>query len=312
MNDVKRSLPLCCLVFLLFLGAGTLSGQRATIKFGVLPDADSLPFLVADAEGLFAAEGVNVQLTTFQSPVERDAAFQSGSVDGIVGDVLGAAFAADNGFDAGITSLTDGRYGIVASPHSGIQSLLGLSHQPVGTSTNTIIQYFIDTALTRSDVERSAIVYLAVPRMPLRLEMLLNDQLKAAALPEPLLTVAVARGAKLLASSDTIPIAAGVVLFKKTFTGTHLNGLVRFYKAYAKAALTINANNDAYRGFLVQKASFPEEVRKRFVFVTYAQPRLPLKTDVEAVLSWLQTQKLLKNPLAAAPLIDARVLEPNR
>ena len=296
-------------LLLALLSTFSLSAAETTpLRFGLLPDADSLPFLVADAEGLFAAQGLPVSLTIFKSPVERDAAFQAGAVDGIVGDVLGAAFAVDNGFRVAITSQTDGRYGLVAGPATGITSAAALAGQPIGTSTNTIIQYFIDTALTRGGVAPAEIKYLAVPNMPMRLEMVLNGQIKAAGLPEPLLTVARARGARLVAGSDSLTVAAGVVIFNKAYIDGHVADLARFYTAYAAAAQRINANNDAYRDFLVRKAGFPEEVRSAYQFVRYAGLRLPAPTELEAVLAWLQGRKLLKTALVPSAMVDGRSL----
>jgi NitT/TauT family transport system substrate-binding protein len=75
------------------LAAAALPAVAEPLKFGVLSDVDSLPYLVARDEGLYQANGVDVKLVSFTSPVERDAAFQAGAVDGVIGDVLGATLA---------------------------------------------------------------------------------------------------------------------------------------------------------------------------------------------------------------------------
>jgi len=49
--------------------------------------------------------------------------------------------------------------------------------------------------------------------MPVRLEMLLSDQIPAAVMPEPFLTSAKLRGATVLVSSDDSTMEAGVMAF---------------------------------------------------------------------------------------------------
>jgi len=116
-------------IFAAFVLAAIIAATSAAapLRVGVLPDADSLPLLVARAEGIFAAEGIDAELVSFKTAVERDAALQAGAIDGAVSDLLAVAFASRAGFDIKATSLTDGRYGILVSPGSRIPSLAGLA-----------------------------------------------------------------------------------------------------------------------------------------------------------------------------------------
>ncbi|GHV05698.1 hypothetical protein FACS189485_13080 [Spirochaetia bacterium] len=68
-----------------------LDANAEPLRVGIMPDADSLPFMVARDEGFFIAEGVNVELVNFQNPQERDAAIQAGRLDASISDLLAAA-----------------------------------------------------------------------------------------------------------------------------------------------------------------------------------------------------------------------------
>jgi NitT/TauT family transport system substrate-binding protein len=278
------------------------------LKVGILPDADSLPLLVADAEGLFAAEGVKVALVPFKSAVERDAALQSGAVDGAVSDLLAAALAAQAGFGFKATSLTDGRYGIVTAPGSGLASARDLPGVPVGLSTSTVIQYAVDSLLAGAGVPPASIQGLAVPNIQVRLELLLSGRLKAACLPEPLLSVARAKGATLVAASDDAGLGAGVLLFSGRAIDERLGEIRAFYRAYAKAAARLDADPERYRSFLVERARFPAEARDSFAFVRYAPPRLPSASDISSVLSWMRAKGMLAKALDPASLVDGRAI----
>lgn len=287
--------------------AGPGSAARE-LRIGVFLDADSLPLLVAEARGLFAKAGANVKLVVFQNPVERDAALQAGAVDGVVSDLLAAALAIQGGFELRVTSLTDGRYGLVSAPASGITNLGQLKGVPVGVSLNTIIQYATETMLAGAGLAPSEIQVVAVPKMPVRLEMLLAGQIKAACLPEPLLSAATARGATLLSASDDRGLGAGVLLFTKQVLDSRLAEVRAFYRAYAAAATAINADNASFRPFLAERANFPAELTASYRFVAYKSPRLPSAADIGKALAWLQAKGLLKAALAPESLLDSRAI----
>ncbi|GHV87072.1 hypothetical protein AGMMS50255_3680 [Spirochaetia bacterium] len=277
------------------------------LRVGIMPDADSLPFMVARDEGFFTAEGVNVELINFQNPQERDAAIQAGRLDASISDLLAAAFLTAGGFDMKVTSLTDGRYGIVGSAKLNVKSLVDLRGKRVGLSTNTIIQYTVDAQLASAGIPMGEYEPVSVPRMPLRLEMILNGQIEAVSLPEPLLTAAVAQGGVLLSTTDTTGIDAGILLFSKKTLDNRLDDVTKFYRAYYKAARKINADPKAYRDYLVEKAAFPAEVRDAYRFVTYRKPGLPDKAQIDQALAWLKTRQLLEADLKAEDLIDNRI-----
>lgn len=282
--------------------------EQQPLRVGIMPDADSLPFLVAEAEQLFADEQVPVELVRFQSPVERDAALQAGKLDGIVGDVLGALFLEQAGFDISITSITNGRYGLAASPKSGITSIRQLSGKPVGVSSNTIIEYIASTMASRSGLASSMPTMLAVPKIPVRMELLLSGQLEAACLPEPLYTLVLTKGAVALGDSVQLGEAPGVMIFTAASVKEKSKQLTGFYKAYWKAAQRINAHNEAYRSFLVDQAQFPAPVKDAFSFVTYTKPALPSEAQIGEVEQWMMERNLLSNSISYAKLVDASVV----
>jgi len=290
-----------------FIAGAVFAAFSAPLRIGILPDADSLPLMVAEAEGLFAKEGVEVQILPFSNPQERDAAFQAGRLDGAISDLLAAAFFISGGFDVRVASATDGRYGIVAAP--GIQNAAALRGKKIGLSKNTIIQYGVDALLASRGLAMDAYEAVAVPKIPVRLEMVLAGQIDAAGLPEPMLTAAVQRGAVLVATTDEAHIDAGVLLFAKAVMDTRLDEVRKLYKAYAAACAGINGNTDGYRNFLVEKAAFPAEIRDSYRFVSYRKPVLPQVRQVESVLSWLKARKLLSKELVPSEMLDGRAVQ---
>jgi NitT/TauT family transport system substrate-binding protein len=284
------------------------NAEMQTIRIGIMPDVDSLPFMLADSQNLFEKQGVEVSLVKFQSPVERDAAFQAGKIDGMVGDTLGALFLEQAGFDISILSITNGRYGIAASPQGQVTSLDQLGNKEIGVSSNTIIEYLADTLVVSSGVKKEEVKLVAVPKIPVRMELLLNGQLSAACLPEPLYSLVIAKGAKPLGDSSSLSDAPGVMIFSSAFSNKNRSSLTKVFKAYWEAGQRINANPDAYRAFLVEEAGFPQPVGPIFSFVTYTKPQVPSESQIQKVVDWMNQRQLLDTVPSYESLVDPLVV----
>ncbi|HUW71270.1 MAG TPA: ABC transporter substrate-binding protein [bacterium] len=305
---MKRAQSTAIIAAIVALASCSAQKHQVPLRFGIMPDADSLPIMVAQAEGFFGKEGVAVELVPFTNAQERDAAIQAGRVDGAISDILAAAFLVAGGFDMRITSASDGRYGIVSAPGSGIENAGQLAGKRIGMSTNTIIQYVVDAITAAAGRPQASYQTVAVPKMPVRLEMLLAGQIDAAGLPEPMLTAAVARGAHLVGTTDQFQIDAAVLLFSKSVLDARLDDIRRFYKAYVDATDKIESDPNAWRSFLVEKASFPAEIKDAYRFVHYRNPTLPSNDQISRVLAWLKVRGLLSRDLDAADLIDGRAI----
>lgn len=303
-----KQLTFIVVVFLLLASSLLANAQTGgkPVRLGVFADADSLPFMLCETEGLFAAEGLGVELLRFQSAVERDSAFQAGAVDGVITDVLAVILAVQGGFPVRITSLTDGRYGIAVAPGLTVASLKDLAGKPIGISSNSVIHYMVDSLMAAAGVAASDINLMPIPKMPVRLETMLAGQTAAAGMPEPFLTTARVRGAKVIASTDDHGLGVGVLAFSSGFLSSRADDVEKLYRAYWKAAQRINADPDTYRPLLVKKAGFSEEAAKAYSFVVYRKPRLPGMDDMGKAAAWLSAKGLLKKPIDTAGLFDGR------
>jgi NitT/TauT family transport system substrate-binding protein len=263
------------------------------IRLGILPDADSLPFMAAEKEGLYESFRAPVELVYFKSPVERDAAFQAGQIDGLVGDTLGALFLETGGIDITITSNTSGRYGIAAAPGSVINSLEDLKNKQIGISSNTIIEYAVNALFNQQGINGEDIAVTAVPKMPVRMELLLQGVIPAAALPEPLYSLVIAKGAVPVADTSSLKSSPGIMIFSAGIVEDRTEDLQNLYRAYQEAANRIDSNQESYRDFLVETAGFPEPVRNSYEFVTYGNASIPSEEEISVVARWMMDKGLI-------------------
>ena len=81
-----------------------------TLNMGVMSSMDYLPLAVAQSNGYFEKEGLTVNLQKFFSANDRDAAIQSGNLDGSILDYTGAAIQKAGGVELFFTSQCDGTF----------------------------------------------------------------------------------------------------------------------------------------------------------------------------------------------------------
>jgi NitT/TauT family transport system substrate-binding protein len=276
------------------------------IKIGILPDLDSIPLIIAEQNGYFDDSVVKITIETFKSAKDRDSALQSGNIDGAISDMLAAAFAAEGGFDVKMTSKTDGSYKLLVNADKGIDSFEKLKGNQIAISENTIIEYATDMMLKEGNLKAEDIEKVAIPQMPVRLEMLQNGKVAAATLPEPLASAAMKNGAVLLNSSDKLGINPGVLLFTTKATMDKSVEIKAFYTAYNKAVDYLNKEDKSkYIDALIEKAGFPADVKDVLVLPQYNKAVLPSEKDFANVIDWLTEKKLIKNSYKYEDLVNS-------
>ncbi|KXG78061.1 putative aliphatic sulfonates-binding protein [Fervidicola ferrireducens] len=284
--------------------------KGSPLVIGVLPDVDSIPLIIAEAKGYFDEQGVEVRLEHFKSAMERDSALQSGKIDGAVSDILAAAFANDGGFKVKITSLTNGTYKLLAGKGKNIDAVEKMKGKGIAISKNTIIEYATDKILEKYGVDPNEVNKVVVPQIPTRLEMLQNGKVDAATLPDPLASVAVKNGAKVIESTDRLGINPGVLLFSQEAIEQKGDEIKAFYKAYNKAVEFLNQNEkSSYIDIIIEKAGFPEDVKDIISLPEYTKAKLPSKEDFDGVMDWLVKKGLVKKAYSFDELVDGRFLE---
>ena len=140
-----------------------------TLTIGVMPDLDSLPFIIAEHNGYFNEEGIQVKIEHFKSAADRDTALQTDKIHGAISDMLAVVFFNDNNFDIKITSKTDGSFKLISGKNSGISKIEQSSGKSIGISKNTIIEYLTDRIMETSSIDINSPQKVAIPKIPTRL-----------------------------------------------------------------------------------------------------------------------------------------------
>ena len=239
------------------------------LKIALLPILDTFPFYVAQEKGYFDKFGVHVKAVPVTSGLERDQLMQSGEIDGMLNEMITTANF--NRHRVQVKTVIAARkaypnyplFRVLSSPGIKLNSPTDLAELPIGISKNTIIEYVTDRLLAAEGVDLNRITKKSVPVIPERFQLLLQGQIKAATLPDPLAKSALAAGADLVVDDSSHPqFSVSVLSFHVKTLGNKPTALRLFLKAWDRAAADINANPESHRPLLLKKIRVPKNVQK--------------------------------------------------
>ena len=300
------AISLICVFAVMVSGCGNKQSDKElqAITVGVMPDIDSVPIIIAQEKGYFAEEGLKVNIQQFKSAMDRDAALQSGNLDGAISDLLAVAFAKSGGFDVKVTAYTDGDYKLIAGKNENVTSPKDLTGKDVAVSKNTIIEYVTDQISVSQSMKEDSINKVVIPQIPTRLEMLQNGKLAAATLPEPMGSIAVANGCKFITDSEQLGINPGVMMFTAKCVDNKKAELQAFYRAYNKAVKYLNEHpQDEYMDLIIEKSGFPAIAKTALKLPKYREAGLPQEKDVVDCIKWMNSKGLIKQEFSYNDLV---------
>lgn len=273
---------------------------KVTLKFAVLPILDALPMFVAKQEGLFEGQGIAVELVPVAGAPERDQLIASGRIDGMINEALSTAFSNREKISLQIvryarTATSDSAlFSILAAGNSDIQSIDDLKNVEIGISEGTIIDYLTDRLLEAEGFSKDEIRSVAVPKISDRMTLLANGELKAAMLPEPLVSLAVQQGARVIIDDRRHPeYSFSTITFRKTTIDRHPQAIRAFLAAIEKAVELINQNPTQYNLLLSEQNIVPPPVLESFIVPGFVTAGVPTEAQWEDMLAWAKEKSML-------------------
>jgi NitT/TauT family transport system substrate-binding protein len=273
----------------------------------------ALPWRVAQAEGDFAAEGLDVEILDWDpSPAAQAAGTadlptaekERKLIDGQI-DVYGAC---EWGLIKRIADLGTGRIigmrrgmgmpmKLFVMPASGIVNCAGLAGRPVAINENSGSHYVAIDALEQY-MPRDQVQLVHIGQPFARYEALVRGDVAGALILEPYSTLAEIQGARcLLAYPGRGGIIAG--------DGVSTEVRERFRHAVARASERINADPERYKELLVGPlawtgvpAELVAQVRERLVMPKYYPPEEYDEGAFAECYDWMRTHELVRPGVA--------------
>ena len=297
----------------LLISVNTAYAENAMMRFGILPVLDTLPLQVAVHDGLFKGQGLDVELVRFASALERDTAMQAGQLDGYFGDLIATYMLINKGVPMYI-ALTSWRtvpgfpmFGIALSPASKDHDLDDMKGRSLGLSKSTVMEFLADKMEDQLGLNPGHFQQIEIKRMPIRLQMLMTDQIDAALLPEPLLSLAKLKGGGVLATADGLDLPLTVLCLHRKYFRDGADAYIRFILAYKEAVKRLSETPEKYRQLMAETCRIPKPLMEKFPIYPYPMPSLPSDAELEMVEQWMIKKGLLKenipHELVLSPLI---------
>jgi NitT/TauT family transport system substrate-binding protein len=286
-----------------------------TIKLALIPVLDTIPIYIALQNGYFKEQGLNVETVPVKSPQERDVLLQTGQVDGVLTDLQGVGLL--NKDAVKVKAVSTARrpfpnaplFRILASPKSDIQTPADLKGVEIGISNNTIIEYLTDRILTAEGLTPDQIKKLEVGAITVRFEQLMNGNIKAAVLPDPLAQGAIAAGAKLVVDDSKYQdLSQSVLVFQDATLKSTPESIRKFLTAWQKAVQEVNANPEKYRAVLMEQGRVPQSIQNSYTMPPFPESGVPSEKEVADVTAWLKAKGLVSRDIPYSDMVDTSFL----
>lgn len=270
-----------------------------------MPVIDAIPFLVAEKEGIFAKHGINATLTIYSTAIDRDSAIQAGLVDVALSDPISSLMLIDKGMEVKIASLLlgeypeDGVFYLVASPGS-----QGMPKR-IAISKNTIIEFVAIQMLRHMGIDPASVEFVNVPPIPSRFQLLMEDKVEAAVLPDPWGTLALEKGARLILADSQMPrsITMSVIIAKSSLSPEIV---MRLERALNEALEAYKAKPEKYAELIESKVFIPAELKGKWKPIWKGAIKEYPRDNFEMVSSWLRESKLLSRELKYEEVVVRR------
>ena len=285
-----------------------------TLRVGVLGILDTLPMYVAEQEGYFKSQGVSVELVPFKSALERDTAMQAGQIDGMLNDLVSAALLNKDADKVRVVRVamrsvpTKAMFYLLAAPQGKIQSAADLKGVEIGISKSTVIEYVTDSLLAGAGLRSAEIAYNPIPDMGLRLSSLVESQIPAATLPEPMASLAIKQGSRPILDDSRSTVGQSVLTFGNAVIAKKPATLKRFLAAYEQGVKALNSTPAKYNDLLIDKGRVPAPVKDSFTMPPFPVASVPTDAEVNAVMVWMVSKKLVANSIPYAGMVDDSLL----
>jgi taurine transport system substrate-binding protein len=237
-------------------------GDKIKFTMGWQPTMNGARFFIAEAEGLFAQEGLELNLVKFTAGPPFFAAFQSGSIDvGFLGfqpAVTGIA----QGIPIKIVAVENdagGAEGLVVRQDSGIRSLSDLRGKKVATKRGSSAHTALLTGLQVGGLKPSDIDLIDLDVTAL-LPAFRNSNIQAAWYWEPWMGLLKREGGHVVATDRDIKLPVGILwAVRESWLKDNSEAMQRLLRVIDKAALRIRQEPEVVSKLVAKRLELTDE-----------------------------------------------------
>ncbi len=278
-----------------------------SLRVGVLPTLDCLPFYVAEEKGIFDTLGLGIRLFTYSCAMNCDTAFLRHQLDCAVSDIVKAQVWNIDNDSVRALMTTNLRLYLLTSRQARIMNTESIKEKIIAITRNSVCDMTLDNIARSVKLGSQEVNKPQINDFDLRMNMLVQNQYDGALLPEPYASMAQQRGARRVSDSDSF--CKGLSLFV-----THLSTLQQrrgdlelLVKAYNIAIDSINARIDKGQGhdILLALPVIGVENDTTLQLSHFTHATLPSDSSLTAARTWATGRNLIPAKKTAGQLIDS-------
>jgi len=295
--------------------AAPTAAAPVTIKVAMLPVLEALPFYVAIEKGYFNDQKVKVELVPAASAAARDQLMQAGQVDAMVNDITSLMFYNKDKVNvvavrfARVATATYPQYRILAAKDSGIKDANGLKGVPIAISEGSVIEYIVDRLLKEAGLKKDEIKKVAIPNITDRLAALNTGAVKAAGVPDPASSAAIAAGATVVLDDSKYPqYGNSIISFSASFVQKNPEAVKNFMIAFEKAVKEINADKTKWNDTLTKNNLLSAALIGKYTLPDYPLASVRTEAQFKDVNDWAKDKGMVSKDLVYKESIDASYL----
>lgn len=281
--------------------------DSTTLRMGVVPTLDCLPFYIAQDKGIFLNLGLDIQLFTYSCAMNCDTAFLRRHLDCSVSDIVKAQIWNADGDSIHGLMTTDLRLYLLTSRQARIMNKESIKEKIIAITRNSVCDMTLDHISQSVKLQQNEVNKPQINDFDVRLGMLTQNQYDGALLPEPYASMAMQRGARRIGDSkDYCKDLALLVAHHNTVKDRH-NDLALLVKAYNIAVDTINSHIKADQGRQLL-SSLPVnglENDTTLVLSPFRHAALPTDSCLAKAKEWAQGRELITTKSTYKNLIDS-------
>jgi len=172
-------------------------------------------------------------------------------------------------------TVTESRFLLVGHPGS-------LADAGVGISENTVIEYMVDQW-------GGGVPKVAIPQVPVRLEMLREGKISQACLTDAMAWSLLSSGFPILKDQADGGETPAVLTFSKDVLADTASKK-GFIEDWNQAVGKINADPEGHRSLLEQYARIPGDESNPYPIPLYDEVKLPSEGQINRVIEWYETK----------------------
>jgi len=272
-----------------------------SLRVGLMPAADSAPFLLAEKRGYFKEKGIDVTLEVYNNAVDRQSALQSGRLDGTMTDLIAFVNNVQNGFKMKITTSTDGSFPFLV--RKGFQETDTIR---IGMMEISVSNFLSDRYLG----DKYKLEKVFIDEIPARLEMIKAGKVDMASLPEPVASMGQLSGLEKRVYENKDEFMPEAMVFTEEALRKKEKAIALFHEAFNKAVEDIQKDEGLARDILIEGLKLDPKVRDLMILPQYHKTRLPDEEYMQEVVDWIEKVQGIKITVKYENMVERKFINP--